>query len=284
MTYAEFLKSQGATAEEITVLDTTVGRRAFEKMQTDAAAAIAAGETAAAAAKADREKLNKWFNDTAVPEFKEMERRAIASESETAKARAAWKAAQDRGLIDVAISHDLGYDVDAPPPAPKDTPLDTSKYVTRDNLVETLKPSMENVGESLATLQDIVMEHAQLFPDRPLRVRDLRRDAVAAGKTVEQFWTEKYGVTAAREKRDTDTKAAYEKRLRDEGAAEARKELASQYSNPDARPLVPSNSPFTKRPATGRDKQPWERMDDASNDRVARATAKLIERSSGVTH
>jgi len=284
-TYAEFLKSQGAGEEEIKLLDTPIGRKAYEKMLADADQARLDGEAAKAAAKKDREQLEGWFSTTAVPEFKEMERRAIAAEAESAKARAAWKAAQERGLVDLEQLKALGYDTGAPttPAAPAAPALpagfDPAKYITTDSL----KGLSDGVGDGLAVLQDIVMEHAQLFPDKPLRVRELRKEAVAHGKTVEQYWSEKYNVIAAREKKAADDKAAWEAKLREEGAAKARTELAAQYGNPELRPGVPSTNAFTKRAETGRDKQPWQRADDASNDRVQRATQRIIERQN-VTH
>ena len=282
MTYAEFLKSNGASDEDIKVLDTAVARKAFEKMSADAEAARAEGLAAKEAAKKDRDQLTGWFNETAVPEFKTMEREKIAADARAAKAEAAWKAAQERGLIDLEQLKALGYDVSAPaaPAAPKlPDGFDPAKFVTRDDI----KGVAESAGEGLAALQDLVMEHAQLFPDRPLRVRDLRKEAVAAGKTVEQYWTEKYGVVAAREKKVNDEREAYAKKLREEGAAAERAKYAS-YGNPDLRPPMPSSFTFTKKVGNEQAKQPWERSDDASNDRVNRATQRLIEKQSGVTH
>jgi hypothetical protein len=279
MTYAEYLLSQGATPEDVAILDKPVARKAFE------AAEIARREAAEIKSKAEKDKaeLNNWFNQTAVPEYKEMERRAIAAEAEAAKARQAWESAQERGLVDLAQLEALGYTKKDGKPAVSDDkpPFDTSKFLT----VDSARPLLDGAGEGLAVLQDIVMEHTLLFPDKPLRVRDLRREAVAAGKTVEQYWTDKYQVASAREARETKQREAYEAKLREEGRQAAVSELAGKYANPDVRPMVSSSSPFTARPATGRDKQPWERQDDASADRVARATQKYLERQhSGPTN
>lgn len=285
-TYAEFLKSQGATDEDIKLLDTAIGRKAFDKMNADAEAARAEGAAAVAAAKKDREQLTGWFNETAVPEFKDMERRSLAAEAEAGKARAAWKAAQERGLVDLEQLKALGYDTNPANPNPANpnpslpAGFDPSKFVTRDDI----KGVADNAGDGLAVLQDIVMEHAQLFPDKPLKVRQLRQEAVAAGKNVEQFWLERYGVNAAREKKATDEREAYAKKLREEGAASERQRLASQYGNPDTRPMVTSSFSFTKKTGNEQAKQPWERNDDASNDRVRRAAERLIEKGTGATH
>lgn len=284
MNYVEYLKSLGATDEDIKIFDTPLGRKAYEKMQADADAARSEGLAARDAAKKDRDQLQGWFNETAVPEFKDMERRAIAAEAETAKARAAWKAAQERGLIDNETSKALGWDTPAPgvtPPANPQLPqgFDPSKFVSKDDI----RGVAESAGEGLATLQDIVLEHTQLFPERPIKFRELRREAVAAGKNVEQYWMEKYGVTAAREKKAADERAAWEKKLREEGAAQERAKFAS-YGNPELRPPVPSSFSFTKKSGAETGKQPWERQDDPSNDRVQRATQRMIEKQAGVTH
>jgi len=283
MTYAEHLKSLGATDEDIKILDSPLARKAFEAQAAEADRARQEGEAAKAKAKETSDNLRKWFDETAVPEYKEMERRAIAAEAEAAKGRQAWKSAQERGLVDLETVKSLGYDGDAPkPPVTPTLPagFDPSKFVTQTDITGLA----DRAGDNLAAMQDLVMEHAQLFPDKPLRIRDLRREAVAAGKNVDDYWMSKYGVAAAREKRESEIKAAYEKRLKDEGAAEERGKWASQYGNPDARPLVTSNSPFTRRTESGRDKQPWERQDDPVNERVARAAEKLIKRQAELTH
>lgn len=272
MTYAEFLKSQGASEEDVKLLDNAVGRRAFDAQQKALTDATAAAAAATKATQDYQASVDRWHNEQILPAYQKMEADKIKSDAELARAKAVILSAQDQGLLRVA--DDMGYKRDPAAPAAAVAPpaFDASKYVTQDSI----KSLADNAGDGLAVLQDIVMEHTQLYPDRPLSVRTLRREAVAANKTVEQYWMDKYGVTAARDKRDTDAKAAYEKRLREEGAAAARQELADRYGNPDVRPLTASVSPLAPRAAgSGREKMPWE-TNDLSNDRVRKATAAVI--------
>lgn len=272
MTYAEFLKTQGASEEDVKLLDTAIGRRAFDA-QVAAIATATASAAASDKAKRDYEaSVETWHTDQILPAYQRMEQESITAKAELARAKAVLLSAQDAGLLKIAA--DMGFKPDGTPtpPANGTPPVDTSKFVTQERLNELA----ETAGNGLAVLQDIVMEHAQLFPDRPLKVRELRAAAVAARKTVEQYWSETYGVSAAREKRDADAKSAYEARLRKEGADAATQALADRYGNPDTRPLVPSISPLAPRAdGSGRDKMPWE-SNDRSNDRVRKATAAVI--------
>lgn len=274
-TYAEFLKLQGATEDDIKVLDTPVGRKAFDKLQADATAAVTA------AANADRARVdyeaqsNKW-HDEVNTSYLTMKDQLVVAQANEAKARAVIIAARDQGLIKVA--DDLGY-VTAPPAAAAPPPgtFDPNKYFNKDDVVAIAMKE----AEAIALAQDIAAEHGRLFPGVPLSFRELHRDAVARKISVEALWKERYKVDDARTARATADKDAYEKRLREEGAAAARSELASQYGNPDTRPLSTSQSPFAPRPAASREKQPWESGtdgDNGSNDRVQRATKSLIER------
>lgn len=276
MTYAEYLKSNGATEDEVKLLDTTVGRKAFEAMQAAETRAIAAD----AARVADRETLEKWRDNEIIPLVSRLNNELVVAKGNEGKAREAILALQKEGLINV--SKDLGYDPPAAPtggngsPNPAAPGFDPNKYFTREDVINIAAQE----GDAIALAQDIAYEHRLLFPDKPLNFREMRREALAAKQPVEQFWMNKYGVTAARDKRASEEKAAYEKRLIDQGATAERERLASQYGNPDTRPLTPSNSPFAQRPAAGRDKQPWE-VGDRSADRVQHATKTVMDQLAG---
>lgn len=271
--YAEFLKANGATDDEIKILDTPVARKGFEAMQAADARAVAA-ETARAT---DRKALEDWRDEKVIPEFQDMQNQLIAAQAEAARSKAAILKMQELGLVDVAKT--MGYTPDPPPNAagngaPKD--FDPSKYVTMDQVTQIA----QSEGDAIALAQDIAAEHSALFPDKKLNFRQLRAAALAARQPVEQYWMSTYGVAAAREKRDTDSRIAYETKLRTEGATAERERLATQYGNPDLRPLSPSTSPFTKDPARGREAQPWE-VSDRSNERVQRATKAILDMQSG---
>jgi len=284
ITFAEYLKSLGTADEDVKALTegsfASTAKRAFDKLQADLAAEHAAREAAEAARVAYEASVDEWHKTKVIPEYQSMQNELIKVQAEEARAKRVLAAIQERGLIDVA--KDLGYDPAPPKHAPSsggdnNVPvLDPSKYFTRDEILQIAKGE----GEAIAIAQDIAYEHAQLFPDRPLKFRELRAKAEAAKKPVEQFWMETYGVAAAREKREADAKAAYEKRLREEGATAERAKFA-EGANPFNRPLVPSVSPLAARPATGRDKQPWELGggEDGGRlqvDRVTRATQKVL--------
>lgn len=277
MTYEEYLKSQGASAEDIAALTTGsfsgAAKRAFDKLQADLAAAAKQAADAEAARVAYKDEADKWFSEKAVPEYQKMEREATLAKANEARLAAAIKSSQDEGLK--AIAKEMGYTVDgAAPPDKKNEPtFDASKFVTMDSL----KPLMDGVGENLATLEDMVGEHMQLFPNQRLSVRELRREAVAAGKQVYDYWQQKYNVPAARTAAEAARQKAHDDALIAQGEKQAQEKFVSLYGNPDTRPLSPSTSPFAIRKDTGRDAQPWERKDDASTDRVTRATKHVVE-------
>jgi len=277
-TYAEYLRQNGATDEEIKILDVASARKAYDGMV--AAAAASAAEAAAARQQmADfKTQTDTWYNDVAMPNYQKMEREAITSKANEARARAAVLASQDEGLK--AVAKEMGWEV-APAPAAATvlTPggtanFDPTKYVT----VDRLNQFTQDAGASLARLQDMVIEYSQLYPNQRLNVSKLRDEALAAKSDVFAFYEKKFNIPAMRAEREKSEKDSYEKKLRDEGAAAARAELASTYGNPETRPMAPSTNPFAPRPSGGRDKQPWE-MGDQSGARVQRATKAVLDQS-----
>lgn len=277
-TYSEFLIENGATPEDLKTLVNPASEKAYNAMQ----AQIAAETAKAAKAEADKtavvSQYDTWYNDQAVPAYKKMEQEAILAKANEARARAAIEAAQKAGLVDLA--KDLGYEVDPAkaaeaariaaggnPPAN----FDPSKYIDRDTFMSVV----DREGDAIALAQDIAAEHARLFPGMTLNFRELRKEAVTKKQPVEQLWMEKYKVADARAAKAQIDKDAYEKKLRDEGAAAARAELAAKYGDPNQRPLMPSTSPFTQKQGDVERKQPWD-VGDRSNERVQKATAKVV--------
>jgi hypothetical protein len=276
-TYAEFLKSQGASDEDLKVLDHPVARKAWEVSQAQIAQAAEEAATEKRKAREYNEQANQWFDSQTVV-YKDMEKKVMAAEAEKARAIALVKSAQDAGLLEIAKG--MGYDA-PPPPDPKGGNVNANgfnpeQYFTRDDILRIANQE----GEAIATAQDIAYQHQRLFPDKPLNFRALRTEAVSRKLPVEAVWKEKYKVDEAVAARDAADKAAYEKRLIEQGEAQAREKFASQYGNPDTRPFVPSSSPFTPRPQGDRTKQPWDANENTlANDRVARVTRKLIEKN-----
>ena len=279
MTYAEFLKSQGASEEEIKILDTAVARRAYDKMQADATTAADEARKIRENAEAYEQRVTGWYENHE-KEFKTMENKFVAAEAEKAKAVAALKTAHERGMIDVA--KDLGYKFDEPvaPPARTEVPaLDATKYFTREEVLQLA----EREGEAIATVSDIAAEHVYLF-GAPLRnTRELRKEAMARKISLEALWMEKYKVPEARAKKESDAKAADEARIRADEREKATAEFSSKYGNPETRPLTESRSFLIPRKESGREgKQPWDLGVDGeggSNDRVKRAWQNSMKTS-----
>lgn len=286
MTLAEYLRQSGADEESIKALTegsfSGAAKRAFDKLQADAAAAQ---EDAVKARKLASDTETTWktfYENEVTPKYTDMQNQVVTSTAELARAKAAVLAAQEQGLSKVA--EQLGWKTadgggNPPSPAAPGVPanFDASKFVSLDQL----NAIAEREGDAIAIAQDIAAEHALLFPGQRLNMRDLRKEAVARRISVMQMWEEKFGVAKAR----ADAEAARQKAHDDAIAKQARDaaiaEMTGKYANPETRPLAPSSSPFTHRAQTGRDKQPWERTDDASRDRVARATQKVLQTAAG---
>jgi hypothetical protein len=271
--YTDYLKSQGASDEDIKVLNHPVAEKAWLASEAKAAQAAEEAATEKRKAREYNDKANEWFDTTAAA-YKDMEKKYMSAESEKARAIALVKAAQDQGLIELAEK--AGFNV-----PPKDTPLpangfDASKYFTSDEILRIA----DKEGEAIATAQDIAYQHQRLFPDKMLNFRALRQEAVSRKLSVEAVWKEKYKVDDAIAARDAADQAARDKKLIEQGEAQAREKFASQYGNPDTRPFVPSSSPFTPRAQGDRTKQPWDSNENTlANDRVMRATKKLMEKN-----
>jgi hypothetical protein len=274
--WTEYLKANGATDEELKVLDNPVAARAFDKQQADLEAAQAEFTKLDQTMKNYETRVQSWYteNDN---KLKQVQNKVIAAESEAARAKAALLEANRLGLVDVA--KDLGYTVD--PPKPPVTPGEPdARYLTMDKFTS----AVDQVGANLAALEDMVIEHKLLFPDIPLRVSDLRREAMSQNKTVTQFWEEKYKVPSAREQAAQKQRDAEIAKWKAEGAKEKETELVSKFGNPETRALVPSRSPFTirKEDPLRADNQPWNKSESQlANDRVSRAAQRLVERQAG---
>src|SRR5580765_486326 len=271
MTYAEYLKANGATEDEIKVLDTAVSRRAFDKSQADAEEARAAAAKLEETMKNYETRVNQWYTENDA-KLKQVQNQAVTSAAEAARAKAALLEAQRQGMVDVA--KDLGYE--AEPPKQQPAQLD-DRYLSR----EAFAAAGETFAANLAGLLDAANEHARLFPGTPFNADQLRREAQASGKTLLPYWEEKYKVREAREQAAQKQRDAEIAKWKQEGAKEKETELISRLGNPELRPLVPSKSPFAVRPddKLRADNQPWNKSEtQLQNDRITRASQKLMER------
>jgi hypothetical protein len=197
------------------------------------------------------------------------------AEARAAAAEALIRASGDDALIELAKK--AGHE----PAKPNDPPtgFDPSKYMT----VDALKDLSEGVGDGLATMQDLVADHMQLLPKIPLRMRELRREAAAAGKLVDQYWMEKYKIAEVRAARDAALQKEHDDAIRKEARDATVAELATKYGNPDMRPMAPSRSVFATRQSDGtvEGKQPWERDGDNREKRHLQRSDEAIKRVLG---
>ncbi len=266
--YYDYLVANGASAEEAKLLDTPTSNRLYEKQQAELEAQTAAATKLDTDLTNYQAAVNKWHEENNA-KLIQAQNDAIGAKAEEARHRAALQEAQKRGLFDVA--KDLGWKEEAPVEA-------KSENISREEFAKIA----DSIGDNLAALEDMVMEHKQLFPDRPLSVRQLRKEALASGKPVHQYWEEKYKVQQEREAASTKQRESEIAKWKMEGAKEKETELISKFGNPNTRPLMPSQRPvFAARTgdAVREGKQPWDHADgQLQNDRVERVTKKLIER------
>lgn len=283
MNYAQYLKSLGATDEDIKILDTPIARKAWEQQQAAVATAEQARADAIARATAIEKANQDWYNNDILPKYTQTEADMVAAKAEADRAKTVIREMAKRDAALAQVAKDMGYNVESntpPPNAPPNTPagFDPSKFVTTDLLVQTA----EREGDAIAIAQDIAYEHSRLFPDQPLNFRELRKEAVASRKSVEQLWLEKFHVPEARQKQADARRAADEARIREDERKKVEAEWAGKYGDPNLRPLVPSSSPFTTRAAdtTRAGKQPWEVGSNAlSRDRVQKATTAVMQQA-----
>jgi len=272
-TYAEFLKSQGATDDEVKILDTPVARKAYEKME-------------AVTAKAEQKYKENLEWKTLVEEqnAKLMKERDTAL-VDSAKAAAAFTKMQELGLIEIAEKMEPGSVTPKQGETPAFDPKTLEKYVDRD----TLMAVAEREGDAIAIAQDIAFEHRQLFPDKPLNFRELRREALARrgadGRpmSVEAHWEEKYDVRAARAAAAAKAQSDREAKIAADAVAKYKSENST--TNPFTAPAAASRTPFTGRvpsapgAATGGDqRQPWQKSDaEREQSRLSKVMTHLSE-------
>jgi hypothetical protein len=274
--FADYLRANGATEDEIKILDTPTAQRAYDKMVEEAGAAVAAEKKRLADYQVQ---VDDYYAKTSAT-AKDLENKAIVASAEAARAKAALLEAQRQGLLDVA--KDLGYTPEPPANTPPANTPPNPKWVTADDIM----PAIESAGDGLAAIYDAANEHARLFPNVPFNARELRRAAVTAKKSLYDYWEEKFEVRKAREAYNAKQQSERDDKLRAEGEARAREKFASEYGNPATRPPVPSSSPFVIRKTDdGTVRQPWMKSEDEnSNARVRKATENLIKRGETGVH
>jgi hypothetical protein len=264
--YAEFLAENGASPDDIKLLDTPVARKAHDKM-------------VAAAADAKRRSDDIINKNREWAEQVENQNQAYLRERDTAKIEAAaasarLKAAQDLGLMEVAERLEPGSTQPKPGETPAFDPKLLENYVNRDTLLQVA----EQEGNAIATVQDIAYEHALLFGNdqsKRINFRALRQEAKERKVPFEKLWEERFNVPAAREARAAKEKSEYEARI----ATDAITKYKSEH--PETNPLmaVPtiSRTPFTNHAPSASDaSKPWLKSEgEREQARIAKVLPKL---------
>jgi hypothetical protein len=280
MTYAEFLAENGATPDEIKILDVPAARKAFDKQQAAVAAAAETQRKAAETIEANR----KWAEQVEAQNQTYLKERDSAT-VETAAYKARMAKMQELGLIEIAEKMEPGSVTPKQGETPAFDPKTLEKYVDRD----TLMAVAEREGDAIAIAQDIAFEHRQLFPDKPLNFRELRREALARrgadGRpmSVEAHWEEKYDVRAARAAAAAKAQSDREAKIAADAVAKYKSENST--TNPFTAPAAASRTPFTGRvpsapgAATGGDqRQPWQKSDaEREQSRLSKVMTHLSE-------
>jgi len=125
--YADFLKEQGATEEELKTLDTAPARKAYDKLMAQVAAAADTKRKADETIAANRE----WAQQVESQNQAYLKERDSA-QIEAAAARARIAKMGELGLIEIAEKIEPGS---TKPPAADVAAFDASKYVTNDTLL-----------------------------------------------------------------------------------------------------------------------------------------------------
>lgn len=266
MTYAELLKSQGATDDDIKILATPLAERVYAKQQSDLATAQAAADKATKQAAAYQE----WYNTQALPYLSDVESKLKVSEATLTGERARLKALQDAGLIEVAEQSEAEK-LAAVEAAKRGAPtFDPTKFVPREQFNELAVKA----ADSITLVADLAQEHASLgLP--AVSWRALKAEAAAASQDVETYWKAKFNVDAKRSERDLAVKAAYEKKVGEDAVAKYRQEHPASGVNPALGFGGPSVNPFTgKVPSASDATQPWARSDSEKvNSRINKVLA-----------
>jgi hypothetical protein len=139
------------------------------------------------------------------------------------------------GLDEADVLKDL--DVPSNPPVPPS--VDTSKFLTADQLTERVREATRTAAFVDATIHDIAVEHQKLFGVPLPSAKDLVAEAIKAGKTLDQYWSEKFKVPEKQaEVREAEINERIKKAV-DEATARLTSErvLAGQHNN--AAPVSP---------------------------------------------
>jgi len=260
-TYAEFLKSSGASDEDIKLLDTPVARKAYERLE----AAVVEKENARVAAEKKTAKYQEWYENEALPYTANVEAKLKTAEATLVGERARLKALQEAGLIEVAANDDAARAAAAAAAASGAPTFDPAKFVPREQFNELAVKA----ADSITLVADLAQEHSALgLP--PVSWRALKSEASAAGQDVETYWKTKFNVDQKRAEKSAAAVAAHEAKIAEQAIAKYKQEHPASAVNPALGFGSPSSNPFTGKVPSASDAQhPWNRSDSEKvNSRI----------------
>jgi len=268
-TYAEYLKSQGATDDEIKILVTPTTERAFAKMQEQA-------EASTKAALAEYEgKVSKWYADEIKPLTERQQKELVSAKAKAAAREAEIKSLQEAGLLEVAVAQDTRTAA-ATTAANGTTPeeFDPKKYklITEDALPQFAAAQ----GKGMIRLAKILDEHRKLgLPE--FDPEQLYDEAAAKGKQFPDYWAEKFNVSAKRQELAEKAQKDHDARIAADAIA---KYKAENGAMPGTGAPRPSGFAFSRKSSDNAKLQPWLVGDKEKEDRaVENALKKVAERT-----
>ena len=188
----------------------------YDRKMNSGKAELAAAQKAVAEQMATFEEQKKAINEQYLGALTTREQ----AETQLAALRAKAKTASD--VYGVDLVKELFGDQTVNPPV-NNRREETVIPSDIDKRIAALEDLFKTNVNFEVEMHDIVRQHLELFPDKPLVMKDLLDDAVKQRRSPTQVWDDKFGATAKRQDLLAD-------KYRAEGAAKAKEELEKKYS------------------------------------------------------
>ena len=162
--------------------------------------------------------------------------------AELALAEARAKIATASRVYSVDLEKEIfGDHTPGPPPKPavREEKPNGAPQPELSKRLDDIEKMFEAVPNLTVELQDIALQHAQLFPDKPLVLKDIMEKAVAARKSPQFIWDNEFGATAKRQEMERDKyRAEGAKAERERLEQEASRKAAAPFGQPGKYPLL----------------------------------------------
>ncbi len=248
------------------------------KFRTALETSMGADEEARLKAERESAEWSTWHQNTAIPTLDKYMGDAEKARTDLAQANERLKIAQERGLLRVA--EQSGEPEPVRPAAGGGEVFDPKKYNLVDESRITQLADIE--GDAIAAANDLSAEHWELFgkpltytaPDGSKGFRALRREAIKAGQSIDQYVRGKFKFDERRGELAAQAKAEQEKLIRQD----ERQKVLAETVNPMLRPPSSSVNPFGSKPATVKDGgQPWDSPESRKQDRLTKAVTHALQ-------